>query len=200
MASLWQFFGLPDPEGAPVQKPAKQATSTPTQEHVIQQSISPPSAPVALTDAHAPSAAPPQEAPSPVGVQSPRKSIPLGWTGPTTAQGEPFHDLGSRSAQPVKIPTRALRYVSTDAMNRLPTRQIGNRIGQGDTVIVDLRPLVHMDTHQNVCRRELKQLSDDVGVGVFALDAEDKLLLLPGNNVVVDLYSHELGVTGLLKS
>jgi hypothetical protein len=57
-----------------------------------------------------------------------------------------------------------------------------------------------MDTHQNVCRRELKQLSDDVGVGVFALDAEDKLLLLPGNNVVVDVTGHELGLTSLLRS
>jgi SepF-like predicted cell division protein (DUF552 family) len=85
-------------------------------------------------------------------------------------------------------------------MNRLPTREIAKRIQQGDTVIVDLRPLVHMDTHQNVCRRELKQLSDDVGVGVFALDAEDKLLLMPGNNVVVDMKSHELGLIPLLKT
>jgi hypothetical protein len=57
-----------------------------------------------------------------------------------------------------------------------------------------------MDTHQNVCRRELKQLSDDVGVGVFALDAEDKLLLMPGNNVVVDVNGHELGLIPLLKT
>ena len=57
-----------------------------------------------------------------------------------------------------------------------------------------------MDTHQNVCRRELKQLSDDVGVGVFALDAEDKLLLMPGNNVVVDVNGHELGLIQLLKT
>jgi SepF-like predicted cell division protein (DUF552 family) len=85
-------------------------------------------------------------------------------------------------------------------MNRLPTREIAKRIQQGDTVIVDLRPLVHMDTHQNVCRRELKQLSDDVGVGVFALDAEDKLLLMPGNNVVVDVNGHELGLIPLLKT
>jgi SepF-like predicted cell division protein (DUF552 family) len=85
-------------------------------------------------------------------------------------------------------------------MNRLPTREIAKRIQQGDTVIVDLRPLVHMDTHQNVCRRELKQLSDDVGVGVFALDAEDKLLLMSGNNVVVDMKSHELGLIPLLKT
>ena len=83
-------------------------------------------------------------------------------------------------------------------MNRIPTRVIAKRVNQGDTVIVDLRPLVHMDTHQNVCRRELKQMSDEVGVGVFALDAEDKLLLMPGNDVVVDVQSHELGLGALL--
>jgi SepF-like predicted cell division protein (DUF552 family) len=83
-------------------------------------------------------------------------------------------------------------------MNRIPTRGIAKRVNQGDTVIVDLRPLVHMDTHQNVCRRELKQMSDEVGVGVFALDAEDKLLLMPGNDVVVDVQSHELGLGALL--
>ena len=40
--------------------------------------------------------------------------------------------------------------------------------------------------------------SDEVGVGVFALDAEDKLLLMPGNDVVVDVQSHELGLGALL--
>jgi hypothetical protein len=41
-------------------------------------------------------------------------------------------------------------------------------------------------------------MSDEVGVGVFALDAEDKLLLMPGNDVVVDVQSHELGLGALL--
>ena len=56
---------------------------------------------------------------------------------------------------------------------------MAKRIQQGDSIIVDLRPMVHMDTHQNVCRRELRQMGNDTGIGVFALDAEDKLLLLP---------------------
>ena len=189
MASLWQFFGLPDPEAAPHSKrPAKQAQQAP---EGVQQQIAPLPEPVA-------SVLP--LVPEPVGVQPPRKPIPLGWNGPVTADGEPFHDLAALSAAPPVIPNRALRYVAPDVMNRIPTRGIASRLGQGDTVIVDLRPLVHMDTHQNVVRRELKHLSDDVGVGVFALDSEDKLLLLPGNGVVVDVHSHELGLTGLLTS
>ena len=46
----------------------------------------------------------------------------------------------------------------------------------------------------------IRDRSDDVGVGVFALDAEDKLLLMPGNNVVVDVNGHELGLIPLLKT
>jgi SepF-like predicted cell division protein (DUF552 family) len=75
---------------------------------------------------------------------------------------------------------------------------MAKRIHQGDSVIVDLRPMVHMDTHQNVCRRELRQMGNDTGIGVFALDAEDKLLLLPGKDVVVDVGRHELGLQSLL--
>jgi len=188
MASLWQFFGLPDPEAGQngrrneTQQPAMMPSAT-------QQQIAP-------KPIEKPQLAEP--IPEPVGVQPPRREIPLGWQGPVTSDGEPFHDLGAlHKATPV-TPNRALRYIAPDVMNRIPTRGITKRVNQGDTVIVDLRPLVHMDTHQNVCRRELKQMSDDIGVGVFALDAEDKLLLIPGNDVVVDVQSHELGLGALI--
>lgn len=193
MASLWQFFGLPDPEAAPTSNRSAPPSpdSLKTKNETVQQNLAPIQEPVVtLTN----------EVPKPVGVQPQPKAVPLGWRGPLTADGEPFHDLGAHGSPPPCIPNRALRYVAPDSMNRLPTREIAKRIQQGDTVIVDLRPLVHMDTHQNVCRRELKQLSDDVGVGVFALDAEDKLLLMPGKNVVVDMKSHELGLIPLLKT
>ena len=46
-------------------------------------------------------------------------------------------------------------------------------------MIVDLRDLVHMDVQQNACRRELKTMSEEIGVGIFSLDSEDKILLVP---------------------
>ena len=190
MASLWQFFGLPDPEAGQGSKRQNNQPTSPVETQTVQQQIAP------LPD---PTPAPETALPEPVGVEPLRKLVPLGWTGPLTADGEPFHDLGALTSPPTMIPNRALRYVAPDRMNRLPTRGVASRISQGDTVIVDLRPLVHMDTHQSVCRRELKQLSDEIGVGVFALDAEDKLLLLPGNDVTVDMYNHELGLMQLLK-
>ena len=47
------------------------------------------------------------------------------------------------------------------------------------------------------CRREIKH-GDQARVSVFALDAEDKLLMVPGVNVVVDMKKHELGLKPLL--
>ena len=42
-------------------------------------------------------------------------------------------------------------------------------------------------------------MCEQVGVGVFALDSEDKLLMIPGADVVVDIEKHELGIIRLLR-
>ena len=68
----------------------------------------------------------------------------------------------------------------------------------GDTIIVDLRTLIHMETQSNACRRQLKALSDELRVAIFALDSEDKLLLIPGNDVTVNISKNELGLVPLL--
>ena len=198
MASLWQFFGLPNPDGpSDEKKPARQTPAAPTptaaplqnapQSAIAKQSETPTSTPSnnRLQDA---------AAAMKINVKVP----PPNWNGPVTAEGEPFHDLGSHTRQRNALPRRALRYVAPDSMNRIPTREMAKRVQQGDSVIVDLRPMVHMDTHQNVCRRELQQMGNEAGIGVFALDAEDKLLLLPGKDVVVDVGRHELGLQSLL--
>ena len=95
-------------------------------------------------------------------------------------------------------PSKALRYIAPDVMKRIPTTAMLERVLQGDTAIVDLRSLVHMESHQMACRREIKHMADAARVSVFALDAEDKLLMIPGQNVVVDMERHELGLTPLL--
>lgn len=197
MASLWQFFGLPNPDGTSTEKkPPRQtppaSTPTPTSLQKTPQ----------LTVAKQP-AAPSQtplknELEDTASMNVSVKSPPPNWKGPVTAEGEPFHDLGAHTRLRNAIPRRALRYVAPDTMNRIPTRDMAKRVQQGDSIIVDLRPMVHMDTHQNVCRRELQQMGNEAGIGVFALDAEDKLLLLPGKDVVVDVGRHELGLQSLL--
>ena len=180
MGNLWQFFGLPDPEGGS-QPPQQQQPVAEQQPTLIQEKI--PEAPVEEE---------PQEVAS---LLTP----PPSWMGPITPDGEPFHDLSS-IARTTKIrPKRALRYVKPDSKYRIYTNQISERVRQGDTVIVDLRPLVHMDSHQQACRRELRTMCERAGVAIFALDSEDKLLMIPGSDVVVERNKHELGITRLLR-
>ena len=195
MANLWQFFGLPEPEGSiqsTVKKPRKKkkkatSVSSATEQHLL--------VPKETSEVN--------EITGNLNNQSRiekrlLKRTPSGWNGPVTSDGEPFHDLAADVGTRRSFPTRALRYVSPDKMSRIPTRDIGKRINQGDTVIVDLRPLVHMDSHQAACRRELKHMSDESGVEIFALDQEDKLLMIPGCDVIVDTSNKDLGIPALL--
>ena len=55
-----------------------------------------------------------------------------------------------------------------------------------------------MESHQQACRRERRVMCEQTGVAVFAPDAEDKLLIIPGADVVVDIEKHELGLTRIL--
>jgi len=195
MANLWQFFGLPDPEGSiqsTVKKPKKKKKKVTSNTSATEQHLLVPMETSQVT-----------EITSNLNNQSRienrnLKVIPSGWTGPVTSDGEPFHDLAADIGARRSFPTRALRYVSPDKMSRIPTRDIGKRINQGDTVIVDLRPLVHMDSHQAACRRELKHMSDESGVEIFALDQEDKLLMIPGCDVIIDTANTDLGIPALL--
>jgi hypothetical protein len=188
MANLWQFFGLPDPDGNPPANRRSPARTSPDQPLTLNQ---PPLAeePASTVDPE-PVIAPP--------VTGALRSPPSGWSGPLTPDGEPFHDLGVNRTRPAPPPRKALRYIAPDQMKRIPTEAMFKRVLQGDTAIVDLRSLVHMDSHQMACRRELKHAADDARVSVFAMDAEDKLLMVPGLNVVVDMEKHTLGLKALL--
>lgn len=179
MGNLWQFFGLPDPDAGVLPRSSdgrrtsqnQQLTSEPSKvEEPVAEDLKPQSSPTQIED----------------------------WNGPMTPDGEPFHDLSSHGIRSNLRPNRALRYVKPDEKHRIRTREIAQRIVQGDTVVVDLRTLVHMESHQQACRRELRVMCEQIGVGVFALDSEDKLLLIPGADVVVDIEKHELGLTRLL--
>jgi len=196
MANLWHFFGLPDPEGgiqSSAKKPKKKSKPKPvptdlsTEQHLLIPKLNIDTNQTPATSNN----------PQKIVIRN-LKPVPVGWTGPVTSDGEPFHDLADHNGPKRSLPKRALRYVSPDKMSRIPTREIGKRINQGDTVIVDLRPLVHMDSHQAACRRELKHMSDESGVLIFSLDQEDKLLMIPGCDVLVEVDNKNLGITALL--
>ena len=206
MGTLWQFFGFPDPEApAPesVKKSRKRkpkAEETPGQQLTL---VSPDDAETTNETETAPSKLDPvnepekevRDIPPPVRRSA---SVPQGWTGPLTPDGDAFHDLSNYSAKPTDFPDRALRYVVPDQMHRLPIRQIQDRVMRGDTIIVDLNGLIHMDTQTNACRRSLKQIGDEMNIDIFALDESDKLLLLPGSDVSMDVSKNDLGLIPLL--
>ena len=204
MGTLWQFFGFPDPEtpGVEASRPAKKRKSKKQDEAPGQQLtlVNPDDATEQLQDNHENQSLDVNDEqetniPSPI-TRAP--SVPDGWTGPLTPDGDAFHDLSNYSSKPDDFPDRALRYVVPDQMHRLPVRQIQDRILRGDTVIVDLNGLIHMDTQTNACRRMLKQVGDDMNIPIFALDETDKLLLIPGKDVTMDVSKNNLGLTPIL--
>ena len=194
MGSLWNFFGLPDPEGngSASGTTPPQAASASNQPVSLTGSPTEETSPEPLAQTSAPAATVLE--PDISGLTAP----PTGWNGPLTPDGEAFHDLGVQRQRRPHIPNKALRYIAPDVMKRIPTTAMLDRVLQGDTAIVDLRSLVHMESHQMACRREIKHMADHARVSVFSLDAEDKLLMIPGRNVVVDMEKHELGLTPLL--
>ena len=195
MGNLWQFFGLPDPEivtPAVVKKPPqKKVENTLIQGKLIPGEVQKVPADKLLTKTQKTNVNPPK-----ITVSS---NAPKGWKGPTTPDGDAFHDMTMlKSIQKRHFLPKALRYVCPDQMHRLPLDSIGKRISEGDTIIVDIRPLIHMDAHKDACRRQLRRLGDDLGIAIFALDEQDQLLLLPGRDVVVDINKHELGLAPML--
>ena len=204
MGTLWQFFGFPDPETPGVDSPktgkkkkAKKQDEAPGQQltlvnpdhDLVQPENAQETLQAEIIDEQTANIPPPVTR-API--------APEGWTGPTTPDGDAFHDLSNYSSKPTDFPDRALRYVVPDQMHRLPVRQIQDRILRGDTIIVDLNSLIHMDTQTNACRRVLKQVGDDMNIPIFALDESDKLLLMPGKDVTIDVSKNNLGLTPIL--
>ena len=204
MGTLWQFFGFPDPESpAPEStKKRKKKKSLKKEEAPGQQLtlVSPDEEPTQNDLVTKESQSEELEQPK-LAIPPPVKksiSVPPGWTGLLTPDGEAFHDLSNYSSKATDFPDRALRYVVPDKMHRLPIRQIQDRILRGDTVIIDLNGLIHMDTQTNACRRTLKQMGDEIDIPIFALDESDKLLLMPGREVSMDVSRNDLGLIPLL--
>ena len=203
MGTLWQFFGFPDPESPSVEAPKQnKKKSKDAKENTGQQLtlVSPDDVVDDSSENQEDSPLDAKEEPV-VNIPPPIKkspSVPQGWTGPLTPDGDAFHDLSNYDSKPTDYPDRALRYVVPDKMHRLPVHQIQDRISRGDTIIVDLNGLIHMDTQTNACRRILKQIGDEMNIPIFALDESDKLLLMPGSDVSMDVSKNDLGLTPLL--
>ena len=54
-----------------------------------------------------------------------------------------------------------------------------------------------METQTNACRRVLQQMGSELGIAIFA-DEDDKLLLVPGLDVTMDVSKNDLGLAPIL--
>jgi hypothetical protein len=195
LANLWQFFGLPDPEvQTPLRtkgkemgksKKPKLASSRQGADMQGQQTFT------TIRNAIAKSK---------MSTADQQTSSLANWKGARTPDGEPFHDLAGdewqqRTKKLADLPSKALRYVMPDEMHRLPYDGMARRLGEGDNLVVDIRSLIHMDAQQSACRRMLREMANESGIIPFALDEDEKLLLIPGKGNIVDFTAYELGIS-----
>jgi len=193
LANLWQFFGLPDPE---VQTPLR----TKSKEKVKKTQLVSSRQGADMQGQQTFSTIRNAIAKSKVSTANQQTTSFANWKGARTPDGEPFHDLAGnewqqRTKKLAELPSKALRYVMPDEMHRLPYDGMARRLEEGDTLVVDIRSLIHMDAQQSACRRMLREMANENGIIPFALDEDEKLLLIPGKGNVVDFTAYELGIS-----
>ena len=193
MANLWQFFGLPDPE---VQTPLRTKSKGKAKKNQLASSHQVAGIQGQQTFTTIRNAI----AKSKMSRADQQTSSFANWKGARTPDGEPFHDLAGdewqqRTKKLAELPSKALRYVMPDEMHRLPYDGMARRLEEGDTLVVDIRSLIHMDAQQSACRRMLREMANENGITPFALDEDEKLLLIPGKGNVVDFTAYELGIS-----
>ncbi len=177
MANLWQFFGLPDPDGP--DKNDKKRQKIPGNQ---------PIRPEPIIDKPVQSR------------KAPSVDMNRHWRGPITPDGEKFHDLAlssNKKSEPAEV-NRGLRYVVPDDKHRLPLEGMQQRLNGGDVLVVDLRNLIHMDAHQNACRRLLRELADSMKLPAFSLDEEERSLRMPWSGRSIDINNHSLGLAPMI--
>lgn len=177
MGGLWEFFGYPDPDA---KKPSQVLSNESTASAIPTQPV--------------------QNSHDRVVENNPQYSSQTidNWQGPRLPNGQAFHDLGSKKFRKTNLPNRALRMVQPNDKHRLDLEMIAKRCLEGDISIINLSDMTHMQSQQNFLRRELRNLSEYTGLHVYSLDKEEKMMLVPGKDVVVDSTRHQLGMNGLL--
>jgi hypothetical protein len=168
---LYEFFGLPSLPDSPEEEPLE--AELPEEEDVVE--ISPP-----------------------IHIPKPVRPVER-----TPVHEMVFHDLGEKrwlewATSRQGLPQRGLRYVRPDQMHRLPLDGIAARLNQGDIHIVDLASLAHMDSQRAALARQVQDVANHVGLPVFSLDDDQRILLIPGRGSKVDTETHELGGSSIL--
>ena len=70
---------------------------------------------------------------------------------------------------------------------------LDDALRSGETVIVDLSGLRHVETQRGALRKRIGDSASRIGRPAFRIDSEGCLLVVPGRGVRVDQKRHVLG-------
>ena len=137
--------------------------------------------------------------PDPAGVQRTQSKSRGKSVDPGPQADDRFHDLGQdvwseRTNRIVPRPARRVVYLKPDNLHRLTLDGAERPLKGGDMILVDLESLTHMPSQQDVCRRNVRAMSERIGYPVFSLNDSDTLLMIPGARMRVDTDRHNLGM------
>ncbi len=113
-------------------------------------------------------------------------------------EDHPFHQLdravwSERTSRINPRPSSVIRYVKPDDRFRIDSNILDNALRSGETIIVDLSDLRHVETQRGALRKRIGDSASRIGRPAFRIDSEGCLLVVPGRGVRVDQKRHVLG-------
>ena len=110
----------------------------------------------------------------------------------------PFHQLDKAvwSERTSRINPRAssvVRYLKPNDRLGIDANILDDALRSGETVIVDLSDLRHVETQRGALRKRIGDSASRIGRPAFRIDSEGCLLVVPGRGVRVDQKRHVLG-------
>ena len=110
----------------------------------------------------------------------------------------PFHQLdravwSERTNRINPRPSRVVRYLKPNDRLGIDANILDDALRSGETVIVDLSDLRHVETQRRALRKRIGDSASRIGRPAFRIDSEGCLLVVPGRGVRVDQKRHVLG-------
>ena len=110
----------------------------------------------------------------------------------------PFHQLdravwSERTSRINPRPSGVVRYLKPNDRLGIDATILDDALRSGETVIVDLSDLRHVETQRGALRKRIGDSASRIGRPAFRIDSEGCLLVVPGRGVRVDQKRHVLG-------
>ena len=110
----------------------------------------------------------------------------------------PFHQLdravwSERTGRINPRPSNVVQYLKPNDRLGIDANILNDALRSGETVIVDLSDLRHVETQRGALRKRIGDSASSIGRPAFRIDSEGCLLVVPGRGVRVDQKRHVLG-------